>query len=139
MHSLNEELTLGFGQVFSSCKSSRATSANRCASSRWAKWPLSSSRPGAIIRYSNGELQGGAIGSQAADAAPIWDGIVAKYALTPNHFSKVASFWHTDADLGREVEAFNDISRKLGFLDYQDTVASFTYAFDRLRAHRVIP
>jgi hypothetical protein len=31
------------------------------------------------------------------------------------------------------------LSRKLGFLDYQDTVASFTDAFDRLRADRVIP
>lgn len=76
-----------------------------------------------------------------ADAGPIWDNIVAKNDLEPNHLSKVASFWHTDADLGREVETFNDmtLSRKLGFLDYQDTVASFTDAFDRLRADRIIP
>ena len=83
----------------------------------------------------------GPLETSMADAGPIWDGVVAKYVLTPNHLSKVASFWHTDADLGRKVETFNDItlSRKLGFLDYQDTVASFTDAFDRLRADRVTP
>jgi len=76
-----------------------------------------------------------------ADAAPIWDGLVVKHHLKQNPLSRVASFWHTDADLGRQVETFNDMarSRKLGFLDYQDTTESFTDAFDRLRADRIIP
>jgi nucleoside-diphosphate-sugar epimerase len=76
-----------------------------------------------------------------ADAAPIWDWLVAKHDLKQNPLSHVASFWHTDADLGRQVETFNDMarSRKLGFLDYQDTTESFTDAFDRLRADRIIP
>lgn len=75
------------------------------------------------------------------DAAPIWDQLVAKHDLRQNPLSRVASFWHTDADLGRQVETFNDMarSRKLGFLDYQDTTESFTDAFDRLRADRIIP
>lgn len=79
--------------------------------------------------------------NQMADAAPIWDRIVKKYDLQPNALSRVASFWHSDADLGRQVETFNDMgrSRKLGFLDYQDTTQSFTDAFDRLRADRIIP
>jgi nucleoside-diphosphate-sugar epimerase len=76
-----------------------------------------------------------------ADAGPIWDEIVRKYGLVANPLSRVASFWHSDADLGRQVETFNDMgrSRKLGFLDYQDTTQSFTDAFDRLRADRIIP
>lgn len=79
--------------------------------------------------------------AKMADAEPVWDRLVKKHGLQPNSLSRVASFWHTDADLGREVETFNDMgrSRKLGFLDYQDTIGSFTDAFDRLRADRVIP
>jgi nucleoside-diphosphate-sugar epimerase len=75
------------------------------------------------------------------EAAPIWDALVAKHNLKANPLSRVASFWHTDADLGRQVETFNDMgrSRKLGFVDYQDTTESFTDAFDRLRADRIIP
>jgi nucleoside-diphosphate-sugar epimerase len=76
-----------------------------------------------------------------ADAGPIWDRIVQANGLVKNPLSKVASWWHSDADLGREIENFNDMtkSRNLGFLDYQDTVASFTNAFDRLRADRIVP
>jgi nucleoside-diphosphate-sugar epimerase len=79
--------------------------------------------------------------AKMANAAPIWDAIVKKHDLQPNPISRVASFWHTDADLGRQVETFNDMgrSRKAGFLDYQDTTESFTDAFDRLRADRIIP
>jgi nucleoside-diphosphate-sugar epimerase len=76
-----------------------------------------------------------------AEAEPVWDSLVKKHNLQANTLSRVASFWHTDADLGREVETFNDMgrSRKLGFLDYQDTTGSFFDAFDRLRADRIIP
>ena len=76
-----------------------------------------------------------------ADAGPVWEQIVAANGLRDNPLKRVASWWHTDADLGREVETFNDMtkSRKLGFLDYQDTVASFTDAFDRLRHDRIVP
>jgi nucleoside-diphosphate-sugar epimerase len=75
------------------------------------------------------------------DAGPIWDRIAQKNNLAKNPLSTIASWWHTDADLGREVENFNDMtrSRNLGFLDYQDTLVSFTDAFDRLRADRIIP
>ena len=76
-----------------------------------------------------------------SEAAPVWDALVVKHGLQTNALSRVASFWHTDADLGRQVETFNDVgrSRKLGFLDYQDTTESFTDAFDRLRADHIIP
>jgi hypothetical protein len=53
----------------------------------------------------------------------------------------LASWWHTDADLGREVETFADMSksRLLGFLDYQPSVNSFLDLFEALRAARIIP
>ncbi len=76
-----------------------------------------------------------------ADAAPVWDGIVAKHRLQQNPIDVVASWWHSDVDLGRQIETFNDMtkSRDLGFGDYQNTVRSFYDAFDRLRAERIIP
>lgn len=78
---------------------------------------------------------------QMVGAEAIWNEMVKKFDLQPNTLGRVASFWHSDADLGRQIETFNDMgrSRKLGFLDYQDTTASFTDAFDRLRADRIIP
>lgn len=76
-----------------------------------------------------------------ADAAPIWDRIVAKHDLAPNPIDRVASWWHSDADLGRQVEVLSDMSksRRLGFLAYRETATSFTDAFDRLRAERIVP
>ena len=78
---------------------------------------------------------------QMADAAPIWDRIVEKYDLVPNPVERLASWWHSDADLGRTIETFTDMtkSRMLGFTDYQPTAGSFLDLFDRLRADRVIP
>ena len=53
----------------------------------------------------------------------------------------MASWWHTDADLGRQVETFADMSksRALGFLDFQDSTRSFLDLFDTLRTRRIIP
>ncbi len=76
-----------------------------------------------------------------ADAAPIWDRIVAKHNLVKNDISTLSSWWHTDADLGRTMETFTDMSksRRLGFLEYQETDRSFLDLFERLRADRIIP
>lgn len=78
---------------------------------------------------------------QMKDAGPVWDRIVAKHGLQPYPVEKLASWWHSDADLGRQIEAFTDVSksRRLGFLDYQETPGSFRDLFDRLRAERIIP
>lgn len=74
-------------------------------------------------------------------ADEVWDRLVAEHGLVPRRASEIASWWHTDADLGREVETFADMnkSRALGFLDFQDTTRSFTDLFDQLRAERIIP
>jgi nucleoside-diphosphate-sugar epimerase len=76
-----------------------------------------------------------------AGMEPVWDKIVAAKGLQKNALTTVASWWHSDADLGRSIENFNDMtkSRDLGFLAYQNSVRSFTDAFDRLRAQRIIP
>jgi nucleoside-diphosphate-sugar epimerase len=71
----------------------------------------------------------------------VWDRIVNAKGLQKNALNTVASWWHSDADLGRTIENFNDMtkSRDLGFLAYQNSVRSFTDAFDRLRREKIIP
>ena len=55
--------------------------------------------------------------------------------------TRLASWWHTDADLGRTIETFTDMghSRRLGFLGVRDSESSFTDLFARLRAERIVP
>jgi nucleoside-diphosphate-sugar epimerase len=78
---------------------------------------------------------------QMKNIEPIWKGIVKKHNLQPYPIDKLASWWHSDADLGRQIEAFTDVSksRRLGFLEYQETSDSFRDLFNRLRAERIIP
>jgi hypothetical protein len=70
-----------------------------------------------------------------------WAAIVAKHSLQPTELATLASWWHTDGDLGREVETFADMtkSRTLGFHGFRDTRRTFLDLFDRLRCHRIIP
>lgn len=78
---------------------------------------------------------------QMAGAEDIWAEIVSAHGLRDIPLSKLASWWHSDADLGREIECFTDMfnSRSLGFNEFQGTLASFTDVFDELRARKIIP
>jgi nucleoside-diphosphate-sugar epimerase len=78
---------------------------------------------------------------QMADAGEIWPELVRRHGLRELDVDALASWWHTDADLGRTVETFTDMgkSRRLGFLGVRDTESSFTELFQRLRAERVVP
>ena len=70
-----------------------------------------------------------------------WERIVEKHGLQPYKLTTLASWWHTDADLGRELETITDMtkSRNFGFNDLQVTERSFTDLFDRLRREKIIP
>jgi nucleoside-diphosphate-sugar epimerase len=78
---------------------------------------------------------------QMADAAEIWPEVVRRHGLRDLDVSTIASWWHTDADLGRTIETFTDMgrSRRLGFDGVRDTESSFVNLFARLRAERVVP
>ena len=78
---------------------------------------------------------------QLAGAAPIWADIARRHRLAEPDIDRLASAWHTDADLGRPFEVVTDMtrSRELGFLDYQATERSFFDLFGLLRARNVIP
>lgn len=76
------------------------------------------------------------------DGAPaLWRTIAAEHQLVEADIGRLASWWHTDADLGRPMETMTDMgkSRKAGFLDYQDTPEAFFALFERLKDERVIP
>ncbi|MDR5796032.1 SDR family oxidoreductase [Caballeronia sp. LZ008] len=75
------------------------------------------------------------------DAGEAWREIAARHDLAEADIVKLASWWHTDADLGRPMEVLTDMSksRKAGFLDYQSTPDSFIALFDRLKTLRIIP
>lgn len=78
---------------------------------------------------------------QMAGDADLWRGIAAREKLVEPDLNRLASPWHTDADLGRPIEVVTDMSksRRLGFTAYQPTDDAFFALFDRLRAARLIP
>jgi len=71
----------------------------------------------------------------------VWKEIAARYDLVEPELSRVASWWHTDGDLGRDIEVLTDMnkSRAAGFTATRDTRASFFGYVERYRAARIIP
>ena len=67
--------------------------------------------------------------------------IAEREGLAEPDIGRLASPWHTDADLGRPIEVVTDMSksRRLGFTGYQPTDDAFFALFEQLRADRLIP
>ena len=107
---------------------------------RWSwLWP----RLAAFFGLEAGRYPGHAVPleGQMTNADSVWERMVSKYALKPYKATELASWWHTDADLGRNFECLNDMSksRRRGFLEYQETLSSFQDLFDELQRERIIP
>lgn len=79
--------------------------------------------------------------AQMANDASVWREIAARHGLVEADLARLASAWHTDADLGRPIEVVTDMSksRRLGFAAYQPTDDAFFTLFDRLREDHLIP
>lgn len=79
--------------------------------------------------------------NRTQDAPRQWEKIAGQFKLKEPDIGKLASWWHTDADLGRPMEVVTDMtkSRQAGFLDYQSTRDAFFDLFERLKAERIIP
>lgn len=71
----------------------------------------------------------------------VWADMASGHGLVEPDLARVSSWWHTDGDLGRNIEVLADMSRSrlAGFTGYRRTLDSFTGLFDRLRADRLIP
>jgi nucleoside-diphosphate-sugar epimerase len=107
---------------------------------RWRRlWPRLADALGLEAQGFDGDPK--PLEEQMRDAPGIWPEIVRKHGLRDTDVESLASWWHTDADLGRTVETFTDMSRsrKLGFLEVRDTESSFLSLFERLRAERIVP
>lgn len=78
---------------------------------------------------------------QMADDAELWRRIAERDGLVEPDLARLASPWHTDADLGRPIEVMTDMSksRRLGFTGYQPTDDALFALFEQLRADRLIP
>jgi nucleoside-diphosphate-sugar epimerase len=79
--------------------------------------------------------------TQMAGMDDAWARIASEHGLAESDLSRLASWWHSDADLGRQIEVVADISksRLAGFGTHHRTVDSFTALFDRYRADKLIP
>jgi nucleoside-diphosphate-sugar epimerase len=79
--------------------------------------------------------------TQMANDADVWRDIAGRHGLIEPDIARLASAWHTDADLGRPIEVVTDMSksRRLGFTAYQATDDAFFALFEQLRADRLIP
>ena len=78
---------------------------------------------------------------QMAGKEQVWADIAGKYGLAEDRLDRVASFWHTDSDLGVEVEVVADMtkSRLAGFDTYISTEQAFLELFDRYEADGLVP
>lgn len=78
---------------------------------------------------------------QMMNDAGLWREIAVREGLAEDDLWRLASPWHTDADLGRPIEVVTDMtkSRQLGFTGYQATDLAFIGLFERLREDRLIP
>ncbi len=79
--------------------------------------------------------------TQMSGDAAIWKQIAERHGLVEPDLNRLASPWHTDADLGRPIEVVTDMSksRRLGFIHYHATDEAFFDLFARLRQDRLIP
>lgn len=76
------------------------------------------------------------------DTAPeVWARIAEREGLAESDVTKLASWWHSDSDLGREVECITDMtkSREAGFLNFRSTPKSFVDTVARYRAANLLP
>jgi len=85
--------------------------------------------------------EAGSLEAVLADKGDEWAALAEKAGLVEPGLHRLASAWHTDADLGRPVECLTDMSksREMGFTGYQSTRDSFFDLFTLLRAQRYIP
>ncbi|MFV0407925.1 MAG: SDR family oxidoreductase [Propioniciclava sp.] len=73
--------------------------------------------------------------------AQVWPTIAREHHLVQGDIGRLASWWHTDADLGRDLECLTDMtkSRQAGFLGFRDSFESFRGAIEAYRAAGVLP
>lgn len=79
--------------------------------------------------------------AQMKGADTEWAALSEAHGLVVTDVDRLASWWHTDADLGRDMECVTDMrrSRERGFTGYRTSLDSFARTFERLREAKLIP
>ncbi|MCH1865622.1 SDR family oxidoreductase [Nocardioides sp. CFH 31398] len=70
-----------------------------------------------------------------------WRALAEREGLAEPDLDRVASWWHTDGDLGRDMECLTDQTRgrSAGWVGYRSTLDSFLDTFAELERLRVVP
>ncbi|WP_128081625.1 SDR family oxidoreductase [Arthrobacter sp. TB 26] len=78
---------------------------------------------------------------QMVDSEDTWRRIAQQDNLVEPDVNRVASWWHTDGDLGRWIEMLADMSksRRAGYTGYIATDDSFRKTFEQYRESHVLP
>jgi len=81
------------------------------------------------------------LSKQMVGVESVWEGIAKKHGLAISDVSKLASWWHTDGDLGRQIECFTDMTkpREAGFLNFRSTPKSFFANVQAYRDANILP
>ncbi len=107
---------------------------------RWL-WPRLAERLG--VRPEGYDEQQGPrpFEEQMEGVEPVWRTIAEREGLREGDLERVASWWHTDGDLGRDMECLTDLarSRRAGFTGSRVTLDAFLDLFDTLEAEGVVP
>ena len=105
---------------------------------RWL-WPRLAEFFGVEWEGFNGEVR--TLESRMVGMDDAWRDIAAKYNLVEPDINRLASWWHSDADLGRDIEVLTDMtkSRLAGFLGFRSTPHSFVQKVEQYRAARILP
>ena len=107
---------------------------------RWRSlWPRIAEHFG--VRWEGFEGAPRPLEDAMADSSAVWRRIAEKHDLVEPDIDRLASWWHTDGDLGRTVESLTDMnkSRSAGFLGFRDSRESFLHHVERYRAAHIIP
>ncbi|MDH6235873.1 SDR family oxidoreductase [Cryobacterium sp. CG_9.6] len=78
---------------------------------------------------------------QMAGMENTWAALADKNGLAETDLTRLASWWHSDGDLGRTIECFTDMtkSRTAGFGNFRATPRSFFDTVEQYRAARILP
>jgi nucleoside-diphosphate-sugar epimerase len=107
---------------------------------RWRQmWPRLAEALGVEAAPYSGQAD--PLEARLAHADETWATLTDRYGLAPYRATGLASWWHTDADLGRPIEAFADMtkSRALGFQGFRRTDDTFRHTFAGLKAAKIVP
>jgi len=78
---------------------------------------------------------------QMSASAAIWKTIAEREGLVETDLARLASWWHSDSDLGRQIECFTDMtkSKEAGFLGFRNTPKSFLEKVAQYRRAKILP